>query len=147
MNQIQQLKNLKRIRRIAKLLDTAIGIPGTKFRLGLDPILGLIPGGGDLITAGISAYTIYLATSFGLEKADLQKMIQNIALETVVGFVPIAGDIFDAYFKANIRNLEILERHLAKNNVLEELEDLDSSSAVEGDPSLVRWNPQVIVGN
>lgn len=138
MNQIQQLKNLKRIRRIAKLLDTAIGIPGTKFRLGLDPILGLIPGGGDLITAGISAYTIYLATSFGLEKADLQKMIQNIALETVVGFVPIAGDIFDAYFKANIRNLEILERHLAKNNVLEDLEDLDSSSAVEGDPSLVR---------
>ena len=138
MNQIQQLKNLKRIRRIAKLLDTAIGIPGTKFRLGLDPILGLIPGGGDLITAGISAYTIYLATSFGLEKADLQKMIQNIALETVVGFVPIAGDIFDAYFKANIRNLEILETHLAKNHVLEDLEDLDSSSAVEGDPSLAR---------
>lgn len=136
MNQIQQLKNLKRIRRIAKLLDTAIGIPGTKFRLGLDPILGLIPGGGDLITAGISAYTIYLATSFGLEKADLQKMIQNIALETVVGFVPIAGDIFDAYFKANIRNLEILERHLAKNNVLEDLEDLDASSTP--DPSLVR---------
>ena len=138
MNRIQQLKNLKKIRRIAKLLDTAIGIPGTKFRLGLDPILGLIPGGGDLITAGISAYTIYLATSFGLEKADLQKMIQNIALETVVGFVPIAGDIFDAYFKANIRNLEILETHLAKNHVLEDLEDLDSSSAVEGDPSLVR---------
>ena len=136
MNQIQQLKNLKRIRRIAKLLDTAIGIPGTKFRLGLDPILGLIPGGGDLITAGISAYTIYLATSFGLEKADLQKMIQNIALETVVGFVPIAGDIFDAYFKANIRNLEILERHLVKNHVLEDLEDLDPNST--RDPSLVR---------
>ena len=135
MDRIQQLKNLKRIRRIAKLLDTAIGIPGTKFRFGLDPILGLIPGGGDLITAGISAYTIYLATTFGLEKADLQKMIKNIALETAVGFVPIAGDIFDAYFKANIRNLEILERHLAKNQILE---DLDSASTVEGDPSLVR---------
>ena len=135
MDRIQQLKNLKRIRRIAKLLDTAIGIPGTKFRFGLDPILGLIPGGGDLITAGISAYTIYLATTFGLEKADLQKMIKNIALETAVGFVPIAGDIFDAYFKANIRNLEILERHLAKNQILE---DLDSASTIEGDPSLVR---------
>ena len=135
MDRIQQLKNLKRIRRIAKLLDTAIGIPGTKFRFGLDPILGLIPGGGDLITAGISAYTIYLATSFGLEKADLQKMIKNIALETAVGFVPIAGDIFDAYFKANIRNLEILERHLAKNQILQ---DLDSASTVERDPSLAR---------
>ena len=135
MDRIQQLKNLKRIRRIAKLLDTAIGIPGTKFRFGLDPILGLIPGGGDLITAGISAYTIYLATTFGLEKADLQKMIKNIALETAVGFVPIAGDIFDAYFKANIRNLEILERHLAENHILS---DLDPASTVELDPTLVR---------
>lgn len=135
MNRIQQLKNLKRIRRIAKLLDTAIGIPGTKFRFGLDPILGLIPGGGDLITAGISAYTIYLATTFGLKKADLQTMIKNVALETAVGFVPIAGDIFDAYFKANIRNLEILERHLAENQILEEL---DPNSTIERDPSLVR---------
>ena len=117
-NRIQQLKNLKRIRKIAKLLDTAIGIPGTKFRIGLDPILGLIPGGGDLITAGISAYMIFLATRFGLEKSDISKMIQNIILETAVGTVPIAGDIFDAYFKANMRNLEILERHLAKNDVL-----------------------------
>ena len=117
-NRIQQLKNLKRIRKIAKLLDTAIGIPGTKFRIGLDPILGLIPGGGDLITAGISAYMIFLATRFGLEKSDIFKMIQNIILETAVGTVPIAGDIFDAYFKANMRNLEILERHLAKNDVL-----------------------------
>ena len=118
INRIQQLKNLKRIRKIAKLLDTAIGIPGTKFRIGLDPILGLIPGGGDLITAGISAYMIFLATRFGLEKSDISKMIQNIILETAVGTVPIAGDIFDAYFKANMRNLEILERHLAKNDVL-----------------------------
>ena len=134
MDRIQQIKNLKRIRRIAKLLDTAIGIPGTKFRFGLDPILGLIPGGGDLITAGISAYTIYLAAKFGLEKADLQEMIKNIALETAVGFVPIAGDIFDAYFKANIRNLEILERHLAKNHILS---DLDPAATVENDPTLV----------
>ncbi|MBE9047546.1 DUF4112 domain-containing protein [Pleurocapsales cyanobacterium LEGE 10410] len=114
MNKIQQLKNLRRIRKIAKLLDTAIGIPGTKFRIGLDPILGLLPGGGDLITAGISAYMIYLATRFGLEKSEISQMVKNVALETAVGFVPIAGDIFDAYFKANIRNLEILEKHLAK---------------------------------
>ncbi|MDJ0590077.1 MAG: DUF4112 domain-containing protein [Pleurocapsa sp. MO_226.B13] len=114
MNQVQKLKNLKRIRQIAKLLDTAIGIPGTKFRFGLDPILGLIPGGGDLITAGISAYTIYLASRFGLERREIWEMIKNVGIETAIGFVPVVGDIFDAYFKANIRNLEILERHLAK---------------------------------
>ena len=136
MDRIKQLQNLKRIRRIAKLLDTAIGIPGTKFRIGLDPILGLLPGGGDLITAAISAYTIYLASRFGLERAELQKMIQNIALETAVGFVPIAGDIFDAYFKANIRNLEILERHLAKDGVFDALEP-DLTAADNYDRSLV----------
>ena len=134
-NRIQQLNNLKRIRKIAKLLDTAIGIPGTKFRIGLDPILGLIPGGGDLITAGISAYVIFRATRFGLEKSDISKMIKNIILETAVGTVPIAGDIFDAYFKANMCNLEILERHLAKNEVLT-VEELNLSDAGK-DRSLV----------
>ena len=114
MDRIQQLKNLKRIRKIARLLDTAIGIPGTKFRFGLEPILGLIPGGGDLITALISAYSIYLATSFGLEKSEIFKMVRNVAIDTVLGSVPIVGDIFDAYFKSNIRNLEILENHIAK---------------------------------
>lgn len=114
MDKIQQLKNLKRIRKITKVLDTAIGIPGTKIRFGLDSILGLIPGGGDLITAGISGYTIYLATSFGLEKSEIFKMVKNVALETAIGSIPIAGDIFDAYFKANVRNLEILEQHIAK---------------------------------
>ena len=115
MDKIQQLKKLKRIRKIAKILDTAIGIPGTKFRFGLEPILGLLPGGGDLITAGISAYTVYLAASFGLERSEILKMVKNIAIDTAVGSVPIVGDIFDAYFKSNIRNLEILERHIANN--------------------------------
>jgi hypothetical protein len=114
MDKIQRLATLNRIRRIARLLDTAIGIPGTKFRIGLDPILGLIPGGGDLVGAGISAYMIFLAARFGLAKEDIGKMIWNIGLETVAGSVPVLGDIFDAYFKANMRNLDILEKHLEK---------------------------------
>jgi hypothetical protein len=129
MNKIQQLDKLRRIRKIAKLLDTAIGIPGTKFRIGLDPILGLIPGGGDLVGAIISAYMIYLATSFGLEKSKITQMIKNIALETTVGFVPIVGDIFDVYFKANIRNLDILEQHLAQ------IDDLDDLTEIPEDAS------------
>ena len=127
MNTIEQFKTLKRIRKIATLLDSAIGIPGTKFRIGLDPILGLIPGGGDLITAGISAYMIYLAARFGLNKKEIGKMIGNVALETILGTVPLAGDIFDAYFKANLRNLEILENHLAKSRV----ENQDSKVSLE----------------
>lgn len=125
MYTIQQLKQLSRIRKIAKLLDTAIGIPGTKFRIGLDPILGLFPGGGDLITAGISTYMIYLATRFGLERSEIFKMIKNVAIETVIGSIPIGGDIFDAYFKANMRNLEILEQHLAKTEAEPTIAELD----------------------
>jgi hypothetical protein len=129
MNRVQQLKNLQRIRKIARLLDTAIGIPGTKFRVGLDPILGLIPGGGDLIAGLISAYMIYLAASFGLKKEEIGKMVGNVALETFAGSVPLIGDIFDAYFKANIRNLEILEKHLENSEILQE-ELTDSKVAV-----------------
>ena len=136
MNKIQQLNKLRRIRKIAKLLDTAIGIPGTKFRIGLDPILGLLPGGGDLIGAGISAYMIYLAASFGLEKPKITQMVKNIALETFVGFIPIAGDIFDFYFKANIRNLDILEQHLAQTDDIEQIE-ADSQTPIDYDRSLV----------
>ena len=127
MNKIQQLDKLKRIRKIAKLLDTAIGIPGTKIRFGLEPILGILPGGGDLVTAIISAYMIYLAASFGLDKSEIFKMIKNVAIDTAIGSIPIAGDIFDAYFKANIRNLEILENHLAQ---------IDTEGEVSEDPVL-----------
>jgi hypothetical protein len=96
----------------------------------------LIPGGGDLVGAAISAYMIYLASSFGLEKSKISKMIQNIALETTVGFVPIVGDFFDAYFKANIRNLDILEQHLAQTDELKQIKE-DSLTPIAADQSLV----------
>ena len=134
MNKIEQLNKLRRIRKIAKLLDTAIGIPGTRFRIGLDPILGLLPGGGDLIGGAISAYMIYLAASFGLEKPKISQMVQNIALETFVGFIPIVGDIFDFYFKANLKNLDILEQHLAQ---ADDIEFIEENSPTYIDRSLV----------
>ncbi|HEY9609536.1 DUF4112 domain-containing protein [Allocoleopsis sp.] len=125
MNTIERLATLNRIRRLSRLMDTAIGIPGTKFRIGLDPIMGLIPGAGDLISTAFSAYIIYLATRFGLPKEDLGKMIFNIGLEAVVGAVPLIGDLFDAYYKSNIRNLAILEQHLQATQP--EIEELDSA--------------------
>lgn len=114
MNTVERLATLNRIRKLSRLMDTAIGIPGTKFRIGLDPIIGLIPGAGDIVSTGFSAYIIYLATQFGLPKEDLKKMIFNIGLEAVAGIVPLVGDLFDAYYKSNIRNLAILEQHLQK---------------------------------
>lgn len=125
MNTIERLATLNRIRRLSRLMDTAIGIPGTKFRIGLDPIMGLIPGAGDVVSTAFSAYIIYLATRFGLPKEDLGKMIFNIGLEAVVGAVPLIGDLFDAYYKSNIRNLAILEQHLQATQP--ELEELDSA--------------------
>jgi hypothetical protein len=125
MNTIERLATLNRIRRLSRLMDTAIGIPGTKFRIGLDPIMGLIPGAGDVVSTAFSAYIIYLATRFGLPKEDLGKMIFNIGLEAVVGAVPLIGDLFDAYYKSNIRNLAILEQHLQATQP--EIEELDSA--------------------
>ncbi|MEC4983675.1 MAG: DUF4112 domain-containing protein [Oscillatoria sp. PMC 1068.18] len=112
MNIDERLKTLKRIRKLSRLMDTAIGIPGTKFRIGIDPIIGLVPGAGDLVSTAFSAYIIYLATRFRLPGEDLRKMIFNVGLEFVIGTVPLFGDIFDAFYKSNIRNLEILEKHL-----------------------------------
>jgi hypothetical protein len=127
MNTTKRLATLNRIRQLSRLMDTSVGIPGTKFRFGLDPILGLIPGAGDLISTGFSAYIIFLATRFGISRQDLKQMIFNVALEAVVGTVPLAGDLFDAFYKANIRNLAILEKHLMV--VDPELEELEKVAA------------------
>lgn len=133
MDTVARLKNLNRIRRISRLMDTAIGLPGTKFRIGLDPILGLVPGAGDLISTGVSAYILYLAARFRLPGNLLRQMVLNVALESVVGTVPLVGDFFDAAFKSNVRNLALLEKHLqADSPDLQEADDLDLSSAVPG---------------
>ncbi|MEG3931939.1 MULTISPECIES: DUF4112 domain-containing protein [unclassified Microcoleus] len=112
MNNIERLATLNRIRKLSRLMDTAIGIPGTKFRIGLDPIIGLVPGAGDIVDTAFSAYLIYLATRFNIPQKTLGKMVYNIGLEAVVGSVPLVGDIFDAFYKSNMRNLALLEAHL-----------------------------------
>ncbi len=112
MDTIKRLATLNPIRRLSRLMDTSLRVPGTGFRIGLDPIIGLIPGAGDLISTAFSAYIIFLATRFGIPRQDLTEMIFNVALESVVGTVPLVGDLFDAFYKSNIRNLAILEKHL-----------------------------------
>lgn len=124
MDTIKRLATLNRIRQLSRLMDTSLRIPGIGFRIGLDPILGLIPGAGDLISTAFSGYIIFLATRFGIPRQDLTEMIFNVALESVVGTVPLVGDLFDAYYKSNIRNLAILEKHLTA--VEPELEEVAS---------------------
>lgn len=107
-----KLSALKRIRALSHLLDNAISIPGTTHRIGLDPLLGLLPGAGDIIGAVLSAYIVLEAARFGLPRATLARMALNIVSETALGSLPLLGDFFDATWKANSRNMALLEAHL-----------------------------------
>lgn len=134
VNTASQLRNLNRIRRISRLMDTAFKIPVLGLRVGWDPVLGLIPGLGDLIAAAISAYVIVLAARFRLPRGILAKMVFNIGLEAVVGTVPLLGDLFDAFYKSNVRNLKLLEAHLqCESTVLEDADDLNLNSVRNGE--------------
>ena len=107
-----QAASLRRLRRISHLLDNAIPIPGTKYRIGLDPILGLIPGGGDLIGSIFAGYVVFKSAQMGVPQETLVKMAANIVFDTVAGTVPVAGDLFDVAWKANVKNIELLDAHL-----------------------------------
>lgn len=129
-----QLRNLNRIRRISRLMDTAFRIPVLGIKVGWDPVLGLIPGLGDLIATAVSAYVIVLAARFHLPKAIVAQMVLNIGLEAVVGTVPLVGDLFDAYYKSNVRNLKLLEAHLQGEAIaLEDADSLNLNSVRDGE--------------
>lgn len=98
----------QRLLALAQLMDNAFEIPGLKIRVGLDPIIGLIPAAGDAITAAVSLYIVWEAAQLGATKKQLGMMIGNIALDALVGSVPGLGDVFDVAFKANMRNLAIM---------------------------------------
>jgi hypothetical protein len=102
---------LDRLRTLTRLLDDLVRIPGTRLRFGLDPLLGLVPGGGDAVGAVVSAYALLVAVRVGAPAAVLLRMCGNIVLDTVAGTVPILGDLFDFGWKANRRNLTLLERY------------------------------------
>ncbi|PPB81173.1 uncharacterized protein DUF4112 [Albidovulum inexpectatum] len=105
---------LIRARRLARLLDARLGIPGTRLRFGLDSILGLVPGLGDVATLAAGAYILHAGWRLGVPWPGLARMAGNLALDAVVGSVPLLGDVFDFAFKANLRNVAVIERHLAQ---------------------------------
>lgn len=103
-------RQIDNARALARVLDTAIGIPGTKLRVGLDALLGLIPGAGDALSAALSGYIVLAAARAGASRPVLLRMIGNVVFDTVVGSIPILGDLFDVAFRANSRNVALLER-------------------------------------
>jgi hypothetical protein len=107
-------REVARLRSLSQLLDNAFAIPGTPYRIGLDAIVGLVPGLGDLIGALFSSYIVFQAARLGAPRATLVRMIGNIGLDTLVGEIPLLGDLFDIGFKSNIKNMKLLEAHLQR---------------------------------
>ena len=107
---------LARLRRAAWLLDGAARIPGTRFRFGLNSLIGLLPGGGDTLLALLSIVIVYQARRLGAPPALQRKMLLNVLIEFGGGLVPVLGDLFDMAWKANLRNLDLLEAHLRATN-------------------------------
>lgn len=101
----------KRLRRLAWFLDNAIPLPGG-YRIGVESLIGLIPGFGDAAGALLSSYIVVEAGRLGASKSLLLRMAFNVFLETVIGTIPLAGDLFDFAYKANMRNIRLLERHV-----------------------------------
>jgi hypothetical protein len=102
---------IARLRRLAWLIDGAFRLPGSRFRFGLNSIIGLTPAAGDALLTAISLYIVYEARQLGVPKLKLVRMLKNVAIEAAAGAVPVLGDLFDVAFKANLRNLAILEDH------------------------------------
>lgn len=103
---------LKRVRAVSKLLDEAFRIPGTNYRVGIDPILGILPVAGDALPTLLSFYPIVEAYRVGVPNRMLAKMLALVAIDATVGSIPVLGTLFDAVWKANKWNLQMLERHI-----------------------------------
>lgn len=107
-------QSLARLDALSRVMDSAFTIPGTSITMGVDALLGLLPGIGDAISATISSYLIWEAKQLGAPKLVLARMAGNVAIDTVVGAVPFVGDVFDVAYRANRKNVALLKRHLEK---------------------------------
>lgn len=105
---------LNRIDMLATVFDTAFAVPGTRIRFGIESIIRLVPGIGDLAASALSAYLLLQAHKLGVPRALFLRMIANVVLEGTVGAVPLVGDAFDVAFRANRRNVALLREHFAR---------------------------------
>jgi hypothetical protein len=110
-NRVSPDPKLENLDKLAWYLDSSIRIPGTKWTIGLDGLLGLIPGIGDLISGLISSYIVLKGAKRGLPAIVIVNMLLNLGLDTIIGAIPIIGDIFDLAFKANNRNVKLIHSY------------------------------------
>jgi hypothetical protein len=106
-------QKLAQLRTLARTMDSVFKIPGTNFRVGLDGLIGIIPGIGDFAGLVISCYFLLIAAQLQIPKLILARMGVNIIIDTIVGAVPFLGDLFDFVWTANRKNMELIERHLS----------------------------------
>lgn len=109
--QVPRQRALREITVLAKLMDAQFRIPGTRIRFGLDSIVGLVPGVGDVSSFAVSAYMLWIMARNGASGYVLARMVVNVVIDAVLGSIPIIGDLFDIAFKANMRNLRLMHEH------------------------------------
>lgn len=103
----------ERVRWLARHLDAAWAIPGTNVRFGVESLLGLIPGAGDVVSAGISGYLVWEAHRNGASKWLIARMAVNILIDLLIGSIPLVGDLFDVFWKSNQRNVRLIEKEFS----------------------------------
>ena len=108
---------VRRMRFVANLLDDSIRVPGTEFRIGIDPILGILPGAGDAVAAAMSVYIVLESARLGVPFLTLLRMMANVTLDFAIGSVPVIGTLFDATWKANQTNVELAVEHLGGESI------------------------------
>jgi hypothetical protein len=106
----------QRIEMMEQLLENAFVVPGTRFRVGLDAILGVVPVVGDLISAAMGAWIVWEARNLGMSRWQLVRMSANVGIDTAIGAIPIVGDAFDLVFRSNSKNLRIIRKHLDRHH-------------------------------
>ena len=106
----------RRIEMMEAVLEGLFVIPGTKRRVGMDSLIGLVPVVGDIATAAMGAWIVWEARNLGLSKWQLTRMAANVGVDTLVGAIPFAGDIFDFLYKSNTKNLRIIRKHLDRHH-------------------------------
>jgi hypothetical protein len=118
MSHEETARTMRRLKLIARLMDNAWAIPFSNFRVGLDPLIGLLPVGGDLAGLAVSLYIVQQAHKLGAPRSVLLRMLTNVAIDSGLGMVPVAGDAFDAIFKANIMNYDLLAEFIRQKGVV-----------------------------
>lgn len=106
----------RRVEALEAVLERAVTIPGTRIPLGLDAMLGFVPVVGDVLAGAIGLYLVWEARNLGLSKWAVARMLGNVGIDTAIGAIPLAGDVFDMLYRSNSKNLRILKRHLDRHH-------------------------------